>query len=238
MPIAWLPREHLFPDPREADENGIVAVGGDLNPRRVLAAYACGIFPWPHEGMPLLWFSPEPRYVLALEELKIWRSLRQALHKRRFTITLDTAFARVMASCGKMVRNGEKGTWITPPLRQCYTALHEAGFAHSAEAWLDGELVGGLYGVSLGGMFCGESMFHTETDASKVAFVALCRQLQRWNFDFVDAETYTAHMARYGTRPVARAKFLHALERTLKKPTRTGKWEIEPQLSHAGEPVP
>ena len=173
MAIGWLPREHLFPDPREADENGIVAVGGDLNWRRVLAAYARGIFPWPHEGMPLLWFSPEPRYVLPLNELKIWRSLRQALHKKRFTVTLDQAFARVIASCGKVARKGEKGSWITRPLIQCYTALHEAGFAHSVEAWLDGELVGGLYGVSLGGMFCGESMFHTVDDASKVAVVAL-----------------------------------------------------------------
>lgn len=230
MAIGWLPREHVFPDPNEADENGIVAVGGDLNWRRVLAAYACGIFPWPHEDMPLLWFSPEPHYVLTLAELKLWRSLRQAMHKRRFTVTLDKAFPRVIAACGKVARKGEKGSWITPPLRQCYTALHEAGFAHSAEAWLDGELVGGLYGVSLGGMFCGESMFHIENDASKVAFVALCQQLIRWGFDFVDAETYTAHMARYGTRPWPRAKFLAALQRTLKKPTRTGPWTLDADL--------
>lgn len=235
MTIGWLPREHLFPDPREADENGIVAVGGDLNPHRVLAAYACGIFPWPHEGMPLLWFSPEPRYVLPLVELKIWRSLRQALHKKRFTVTLDKAFPRVIAACGKVARKGEKGSWITPPLRQCYSALHEAGFAHSVEAWLEGELVGGLYGVSLGGMFCGESMFHTVDDASKVAFVALCQQLTRWDFDFMDAETYTAHMARYGTKPVPREKFLASLERTLKKPTRAGPWQLDADLLHAGE---
>src|SRR5688572_22025374 len=117
MGIVWLPREHLFPDPREADENGIVAVGGDLNPRRVLAAYASGIFPWPHEDVPLLWFSPQPRYVLPLPELKLWRSLRQTLHKKRFTVTLDSSFERVIAACGKVARKGEKGSWITPALK-------------------------------------------------------------------------------------------------------------------------
>ena len=233
MAVVWLPREHLFPDPHDADENGIVAIGGDLNPRRVLAAYAAGIFPWPHDDMPLLWFSRDPRYVLPLGELNLWRSLRQTLRKQRFRVTLDKCFGRVIAACGTVKRAGEKGSWITPPLRKCYNALHEAGVAHSVEAWLGDELAGGLYGGSLGGMFCGESMFHTVNDASKVAFVALCQQLTRWGFDFVDAETYTAHMARYGTQPWPRVRFLKALEATLKKPTRQGPWTLDADLPFA-----
>lgn len=231
MAVAWLPREHVFPDPREADEYGIVAIGGDLNWQRVLAGYSRGIFPWPHKGMPLLWFSPEPRYVLPLGKLKIWRSLRQALRKGRLRISLDAAFAQVMAGCAKVKRAGESGSWITPPLIRCYTEMHKAGFAHSAEAWLGDELVGGLYGVSLGGMFCGESMFHTVNDASKIAFVTLCRQLTRWGFDFVDAETYTEHMARYGTEPWPRERFLQALAATLKRPTRAGTWVLDADLA-------
>lgn len=230
MPIYRLTGEIAFPDPREADEDGIVAVGGDLSPKRVLAAYACGIFPWPHQGMPLLWFSPDPRYLLPVGELTLWRSLRQTLHKRRFRITLDRAFARVMAGCAETRRKGERGSWITPALRRAFEALHEAGVAHSVEAWDGDELAGGLYGLSLGGMFCGESMFHRRDDASKVAFVALVQQLQRWQFDFVDAETYTAHMARYGTRPVPREDFLRALENTLKRKTRQGPWSLDEDL--------
>ncbi|KAA0214901.1 leucyl/phenylalanyl-tRNA--protein transferase [bacterium] len=230
MPVYQLNRQIAFPDPRGADEDGIVAVGGDLAPARVLAAYACGIFPWPHEGMPLLWFSPDPRYLLPVGEIKLWRSLRQTLHKRPFRITLDRAFSRVMAGCAQAARKGERGTWITPALRRAFEALHEAGVAHSVEAWTGDELAGGLYGLSLGGMFCGESMFHRRDDASKVAFVALVQQLARWNFDFVDAETYTPHMARYGTRPVPREQFLESLARTLRRETRRGPWVLDDDL--------
>jgi leucyl/phenylalanyl-tRNA--protein transferase len=230
MAVIWLPREHAFPDPRHADDE-VVAAGGDLSPRRVLAAYACGIFPWPHEGLPLLWFSPNPRFVLRLGELKVARSLRQVIRKRRFEIRLDSAFGDVMRGCAGVKRKRQKGTWITPEMIECYERLHGAGFAHCAEAWLDGELAGGLYGVSLGGMFCGESMFAKVDDASKVAFVTLCAQLARWDFDFIDAQTHSAHMERFGARALARPKFLDALAQTLKKNTRKGTWKLDEDLA-------
>ena len=230
MPIVRLPREIAFPDPRLADDE-VVAVGGDLNPRRVLAAYSVGIFPWPHEGMPLLWFSPDPRFVLPLEELQVARSLRQVIRKRKFELRLDSDFAGVMAGCAGVKRKRQKGTWITPEMVACYTKLHAAGFAHSAEAWIDGELVGGLYGVSLGGAFCGESMFARVDDASKVAFVTLVEQLKRWGFDFVDAQTHSEHMARFGALEMPRGEFLDALEKTLAKPTRKGPWQLDADLA-------
>jgi len=228
MPVYELPSEIAFPDPNEAESDGLLAVGGDLSAERVLAAYSVGIFPWPHRGYPLLWFSPDPRYVLFPDELKLARSLRQTLKKRRFDVRLDTDFAGVIAGCAKAKRKGQRGTWISKPMIKAYTELHELGFAHSAEAWLDGKLVGGLYGVSLGAAFFGESMFATENDASKVAFATLVGMFKNWGFHFVDAQVHTPHLERFGARPIPRADYLKRLARALKTPTRRGPWSAGP----------
>lgn len=227
MPVYQLPAEVAFPDPAEAEPDGLLAVGGDLSPERVLTAYSLGIFPWPHEGWPLLWFSPDPRMLLFPAELKLQRSLRQALRKDRFEITLDTDFERVITQCRNVPRPGQEGTWITDDILNAYTALHELGFAHSVEARLDGRLVGGLYGISLGGAFFGESMFALEPDASKVAFATFVTQLQRWGFHFVDAQVHTPHLERFGARMLPRAEYLVRLQAALEVKTRRGPWLLE-----------
>jgi leucyl/phenylalanyl-tRNA--protein transferase len=224
MPVYELPPEVAFPDPAEAEPDGLLAVGGDLSPQRLLTAYAIGIFPWPQRGYPLMWFSPDPRYVVFPDELKVARSLRQTIKKARFDVRYDTDFAGVIAGCAKIKRKGQRGTWITSPMVKAYTALHELGFAHSAEAWLEGKLVGGLYGVSLGAGFFGESMFATEDDASKVAFATLVQQLKEWGFHFVDAQVHTQHLERFGARPISRAEYLERLAKALEVPTRRGRW--------------
>jgi len=224
MPVYELPAEIAFPDPSEAEPDGLLAVGGDLSPERVLAGYSIGVFPWPHKGWPMLWFSPDPRMMLFPPELKVARSLRQTIRRQRYEIRFDTDFAGVIAACGKAKRPGQKGTWITREMVTAYTRLHELGFAHSAEAWLDGRLVGGLYGISLGGAFFGESMFALEPDASKVAFVTLVGRLKEWDFHFVDAQVHTPHLARFGAREIPRTEYLARLEKALGLPTRRGKW--------------
>jgi leucyl/phenylalanyl-tRNA---protein transferase len=224
MPVYELPEEIAFPDPSEAEADGLLAVGSDLSPERVLAAYSIGIFPWPHASYPLMWFSPDPRYVLFPDELKLARSLKQTIKKQRFDVRYDTDFAGVIAGCAKIKRKGQRGTWITKPMVAAYTVLHELGFAHSAEAWLDGKLVGGLYGVSLGAAFFGESMFATEDDASKVAFAALVAKLKDWGFHFIDAQVHTPHLERFGTRPIPRAEYLDRLAKALEQSTRRGLW--------------
>lgn len=227
MTIYRLPEEPVFPPAEEAEEDGLLAVGGDLSPQRLLAAYSQGIFPWPHKGYPLLWFSPDPRMVLRAPELKLHRSLRQTLRKGVFEVRLDTAFEQVMRGCAGAKRRGQKGTWITPAMIRAYTALHELGFAHSAEAWQDGKLAGGLYGVSLGGAFFGESMFAAVDDASKVAFAVLVQQLAAWGIALVDAQTHTAHLERFGARLMPRSEFLALLQQALKAPTRRGPWRLD-----------
>ncbi|MCA8915003.1 MAG: leucyl/phenylalanyl-tRNA--protein transferase [Planctomycetes bacterium] len=224
MPVYQLPEEIAFPEPSEAEPDGLLAVGGDLSPERLLTAYSIGIFPWPHEGWPMLWFSPDPRMVLFPDELKLSRSLRQTIRKERFEIRLDTDFAGVIAACAKAKRPGQRGTWITKEMKKAYTELHELGFAHSAEAWLDGKLVGGAYGVSLGAAYFGESMFALEPDASKVAFATLVGRLKEWGFHFVDAQVHTAHLERFGARQIPREDYLRRLEEALKLPTRRGPW--------------
>lgn len=227
MPVYRLPDEHVFPPPDEAEEDGLLAIGGDLDPDRLLIAYSQGIFPWPHRGWPMLWFSPDPRMVLPVSELRLQRSLRQAIRKQRFEIRIDTDFRGVMQGCKDVPRAGQPGTWITRGMFKAYTELHKLGFAHSAEAWREGELVGGLYGVSLGRAFFGESMFAREDDASKVAFATLVRQLQLWQFDFVDAQVHTRHLERFGARLVPRAEYLGMLKSSLKHPARRGPWKLE-----------
>ena len=222
------PAQFAFPDPNEADAEGLVAVGGSLDPRRVLAAYAQGIFPWPYDARtPLLWFSPDPRMVLRPADLHVSRSLQRAITKQLFEVTFDTAFAEVIRQCATVKRPGQRGTWITEEMIHAYERLHEMGVAHSAEAWSGGTLVGGLYGVSLGAAFFGESMFAQRPNASKVAFVHLVRQLQAWEFQLFDCQVYTEHVARFGATPWPRARFLKALERALEEPTRKGPWRQE-----------
>lgn len=228
MTVYRLPDDEIvFPPASEADEDGLLAVGGDLRPARVAAAYAQGIFPWPHEGLPLLWFSPDPRMVMRPEELRVSRRLARTIRSGRFELRLDSAFDDVVAACATVPRQGDSGTWITPAMAEAYGTLHGAGLAHSAEAWRDGRLVGGIYGISLGTMFCGESMFFRERDASKVALVGLVRQLRRWGFTLVDAQLPTQHLARLGFAPVPRADFLTRLGAAVARPTRRGPWRLD-----------
>ena len=225
MNLRRLIREFTFPDPREADAAGLVAFGGSLDPRRVLAAYAQGIFPWPYDSdSPVLWFSPDPRMVLRPAELHVSRSLQKTITKRLYEVRYDTAFAEVIRRCATVRRPGQRATWITGEMIRAYDRLHELGFAHSAEAWREGQLVGGLYGVSLGAAFFGESMFTQRPNASKVAFVHLVRQLHAWDFHLVDCQVYTEHLARFGATPWPRTRFLETLAKALPAPMHQGPW--------------
>jgi leucyl/phenylalanyl-tRNA--protein transferase len=216
-----------FPPPEEAEPNGLLAVGGDLAPERLLLAYAMGIFPWYTEDRPILWFSPDPRGVLTADTLVVHRSLARRLRSEVYTATLDSRFGDVIRACAEAPRDGQKGTWITPDMIRAYELLHEMGFAHSVESWKDGELVGGLYGVSLGSAFFGESMFSCDTDASKVALVHLVRQLDRWGFDIVDCQVRNDHLASLGAEEWPRERFLARLALCLQSPTRRGKWSFD-----------
>ncbi len=219
----------VFPPPSWATHEGLLAVGGDLRPERLVLAYGSGIFPWPHEGMPLLWFCPDPRMVLRPAEVHMSRSLRKLMRKRPFDVTFDRAFERVVRGCATIERDREQGTWITEDMIDAYTTLHDLGFSHSVEVWQDGDLVGGLYGVSLGAAFFGESMFACASNASKVGFVTLARQLDAWGFHFIDCQMHTPHLARFGAQPWPRPRFLAALEASLEKPTRRGRWSLAPE---------
>ena len=225
MPIYRLTDSPTFPNPNEADADGLVAYGGDLSPRRLLTAYAQGLFPWPHgEAWPLLWFSPDPRTVLVPADLHVSRSLRKTLRRGVFTVRFDIAFDQVIHACAATKRPGQQGTWITPAMQHAYRVLHELGFAHSAEAWAEGQLVGGVYGVSLGAAFFAESMFTRRSNAAKVAFVHLARQLEAWGFHFIDCQMHSDHVERFGAVDWERPYFLTALARALRQPTRRGRW--------------
>jgi leucyl/phenylalanyl-tRNA--protein transferase len=212
--VPWLRSGSPFP-PIEAaldDPNGLLAAGGDLSPESLLAAYRHGVFPWYNEAQPILWWSPDPRMVLFVSEFKLPRSLRRTVRQHRFEIRADTAFRRVMQGCAEP-REGQSGTWITPAVIAAYEALHLQGHAHCVEAWRDGELVGGLYGVTIGRMFFGESMFARETDASKVALVKLIALLGQLGMPLIDCQQETEHLARFGARPIARREFADWLSR-------------------------
>jgi len=212
-----------FPDPHGADPEGLLAYGGDLCPGRLLSAYAQGIFPWYEEG-PILWFSPDPRMVLRPADLHISRSLRRTLRSGRFGVRFDTVFDDVIRACARTPRPGQSGTWITDDMIDAYCSLHALGYAHSAEAWQGGALVGGLYGVSLGAAFFGESMFAHDPDASKVAFESLVRKISGWGFHFIDCQVYTDHLASLGAEEWSRRDFLASLADALRAPTRRGPW--------------
>ena len=220
-----------IPDPQASDGRGLLAHGGDLEAERLLAAYAQGVFPW-YNDAPILWFSPDPRLVLRPEDLHVGRSLTKRARAQPFALRMDTVFAEVIRACSEARRPDQDGTWITAGMIEAYIVLHELGFAHSVEAWDleddDGEkLVGGLYGVSLGRAFFGESMFALEPDASKIAFVAFVRQLGIWKFDFIDCQVETNHLIRFGATEWSRDRFLKALAATLEADTRRGKWTFD-----------
>lgn len=231
MPVFRLNARLAFPPPELADESGLLAVGGDLRPERLLLAYSLGIFPWYSEGLPILWYSPDPRLVLESGELVVSRSLKKTLRRGRYRVTLDTAFDRVIRACADAPRPGQHGTWITEDMVRAYGRLHELGYAHSAEAWHGEQLVGGLYGVSLGAGFFGESMFARAGDASKVAFVTLVEQLARWGIHLIDCQVHTEHLERFGAAEWPRERFLRSLAGALEKPTRSGRWRLDTPAS-------
>jgi len=223
-----------FPNPEHALEepDGLLAVGGNLSPRRLLRAYRNGIFPWYSLGQPILWWSPNPRTVLFPQSLKISRSLRKTLKKAPFSVTMDSAFARVMQHCSEP-RSQQPGTWITPAMSAAYKRLYQLGYAHSVETWHDGQLVGGLYGVAIGRVFYGESMFSRMNDASKVALVALCDQLQRWEFALIDCQMHTTHLISLGAEDIPRQVFLTLLRRFCPLPGPSGTWQFTAESSFA-----
>jgi leucyl/phenylalanyl-tRNA--protein transferase len=227
MPVFELDDRLVFP-PVEYAEDGLLAVGGDLSPERLVLAYSLGIFPWYAEGQPILWHSPDPRMVLRAEDLRVPKSLQKTLRKRSYEITLDTAFAKVIEACATVARPGQRSTWITRGMKKAYLELHQRGLAHSVEAWKEGKLVGGLYGVSLGAAFFGESMFAKAPDASKAAFATVVEQLRRWEIGLIDCQVYTHHLARFGAEEWPRRRYLTALKRALTHPTRAGRWSLDP----------
>ncbi|MEA2112078.1 MAG: leucyl/phenylalanyl-tRNA--protein transferase [Campylobacterota bacterium] len=204
----------LFPDPSTASESGVLAYGGDLSPSRLLLAYRNGIFPWYSVNDPILWWSPNPRLIMNLDDFKLRRSLRKKLN--RFEIRFDTAFEEVITRCGSKFRENQKGSWIMPEIVEAYTTLHHMGHAHSVEAFYEGELVGGLYGICVGKVFCGESMFADMSDASKVAFAYLIEHLKEKNYDFIDAQIPTEHLKSLGAIEVHRDYFLNRLREATK----------------------
>jgi len=217
-----------FPDVSLAldEPDGLLAIGGDLKPQRLLAAYRQGIFPWYNEGQPILWWAPNPRAVLFPEQLKISRSLRKTLRNKSFTVSLDRAFAEVVEACsGPRLNDDTPGTWITHEMKQAYRQLHKLGAAHSVECWQDEELVGGLYGVAIGRVFFGESMFTRRSDASKVAFVTLVQQLADWGFGVVDCQIHSQHLETLGAETISREQFTGLLDEFCDQPSPP--WELE-----------
>lgn len=215
MPVFRLTKELIFPCPELAEDDGLLAVGGDLSEDRLLLAYSMGIFPWYADGSPILWWSPDPRLVLIPRELKVSRSLRQTIKKGVFTVTQNSAFSQVIRNCAEITRKKQQGTWLTSEMIDAYISLHNRGFAHSVESWHNGELAGGLYGIAIGKAFFGESMFTEEKNASKVALVALVEQLHGMDFSFIDCQVVTEHLKSLGAKEVSRKKFLQMLKRAV-----------------------
>jgi leucyl/phenylalanyl-tRNA---protein transferase len=229
--LPWMKTVDDFPPVAQAlaAPSGLLAAGGELSAEWLIAAYSRGIFPWFNANQPILWWSPDPRMVLFPNELHIPHSLMRTLRKHRYEIRVDTAFSSVMDGCSQP-RVGQDGTWISAEMIAAYTALHRLGVAHSIETWIDGKLAGGLYGVALGRVFYGESMFTRVADASKIAFVHLVRQLQRWQFSVIDCQMNTAHLARFGAREIPRADFMQLLSAGVHERGMTLPWQFEDDL--------
>jgi leucyl/phenylalanyl-tRNA---protein transferase len=230
--IRWLQSDEPFPPVQSAlaNPNGLLAAGGDLSPQRLIEAYRHGVFPWFSEDQPFLWWSPDPRMVLVPAEIRITRSLAKVLRNRAYEVRADSAFRTVMQACAGP-RRDQDGTWISEDMIAAYCALHQRGIAHSIETWIDGELVGGLYGVALGRMFYGESMFTRAADASKIALAHLARQLERWGFGLIDCQVHTPHLARMGGREMPRDAFMRKLRELVNYPQITGAWVLDDDLA-------
>jgi leucyl/phenylalanyl-tRNA--protein transferase len=212
MSLVVLNKELLFPPVQSAEPDGLLAIGGDLSTERLLLAYRNGIFPW-YEGRHILWWCPDPRFVLFPDELKESKSMRQLFKRHAFDFRMDTAFKEVIANCKTIARRDQESTWITEEVKEAYSRLHQAGYAHSAEAWQDGELVGGLYGIRMGKAFFGESMFSKTSNASKYAFIAFVRHLQTEGVQLIDCQVYTEHLESLGARMIPREEFIRLLDK-------------------------
>ncbi len=229
LEVPWLSDTNLdFPPPSKAlkDPDGLLAVGGDLRSDRLHRAYSQGIFPWYQDDQPILWWSPSIRMVLLPQDLKVSSSMRKLLRSGRFRITFDTAFGSVIRQCAEL-REAWPGTWITPEMQAAYCRLHEIHIAHSVEVWQDDELIGGLYGIAMGTLFFGESMFSVRDNASKAALIALTRQLQRWGYHLIDCQVPSAHLRSMGAKDIPRNEFLTLLEQYRTQPGKTGIWKME-----------
>ncbi len=238
MTVYRLPRAHVFPDPAEAEASGLLAVGGDVSPERLLLAYANGIFPW-YEEPPILWFSPDPRGVLPLRPksaLHVSQRLERTLRQGLIRVSFDTAFDDVLKQCATVSRDGQRGTWITRDLADTYRALHARGFAHSCEAWHGARLVGGVFGIAIGDAFFADSMFHGARDASKVALASLARRLAAEGFALIDCQLPTAHLASLGFEAWPRAKYLRALAKAVRGTREPASW-LEPEDARTHEPT-
>jgi len=230
MPVFVLDNSLEFPHPKYSEPTGLLAIGGDLKIERLLLAYKNGIFPWYSEGNPILWFSPDPRLILLPRQLRVSKNLGKVIKSQKFKVKFDTCFEDVIFRCAKIRRKNQDGTWITNEMVDAYIKLHEEGLAHSVESFYEGELVGGLYGVSLGAVFFGESMFYSLNNASKVALYYLVRSLESWKFDFIDSQIPTDHMKSLGAREIDRDSFLKMLEKSLNKKTIKGSWNAGRRL--------
>ena len=224
MPVYRIPDDLIFPDPALAEEDGLLGVGGDLSCERLLLAYGSGIFPWFSKGEPIMWWSPDPRCVLYPDKLKVSTSLRQALRKGGYEVRFDTCFADVIRQCSAAKRKGQRGTWITKEMVEAYIRLHERGYAHSTEVFMDGELAGGLYGVSVGMTYSGESMFHLRPEASKIALWHLVQRLKEWRFPIIDCQVTNPHLLSLGAEEMPRQEFLKQIVRNRVKQGHVGKW--------------
>jgi len=227
MPVFFLTDDLIFPHPSEALADGLLAVGGDLSEDRLLLAYRSGIFPWYSEESPILWWSPDPRMVLIPENLNISKTLRQLINKELYQVKFDFDFESVIRHCASVERKEQIGTWITEDMIQAYINLHTAGYAHSVETYLDNELVGGLYGISIGKVFFGESMFHLKPDASKLALYYLVEKLKNWNFKLIDAQQETSHLKRLGAVSMRRVEFLEKLKEAVGYDSIIGSWKLK-----------
>lgn len=224
MPV-WLSTHNMeFPDPAYASPEGILAVGGNLSTERLLRAYAHGIFPWYSGGEPILWWCPDPRFVLYPDRLRVSKSMRPYFNQNRFSVTYDQQFTQVIKHCKTTYREGQYGTWITEEMQRAYVQLHELGYAHSVEVWADDELVGGLYGVALGKVFFGESMFAHRSNASKFGFISLVRELTQRGYELIDCQQQTPHLASLGAEAIPRTTFLEILEKNREETTAAGRW--------------